>query len=54
MKKVQCILLIASICFSNSIYFPPKDSEIWEIVLPVELSWDTSQITPLFKFLEEN
>lgn len=38
---------------SNTIYFPPLDSEIWETKTSSELNWNANQLQPLLDYLEE-
>lgn len=38
---------------SDTIYFPPINSDTWETVLPSELGWNENQLQPLLDFLEE-
>ncbi|MDB9721167.1 beta-lactamase family protein [Winogradskyella sp.] len=38
---------------SNTIYFPPLNSEIWETKTSSELNWNTNQLQPLIDYLEE-
>ncbi|WP_179376528.1 serine hydrolase domain-containing protein [Winogradskyella wichelsiae] len=38
---------------SESLYFPPINSDVWETTSSAELDWDDSQLEPLLTFLEE-
>ncbi|WP_339625106.1 serine hydrolase [uncultured Winogradskyella sp.] len=38
---------------TNTIYFPPLNSEIWETKTSSELNWNTNQLQPLLDYLEE-
>lgn len=36
----------------NEIYFPSVNSDVWEIISPDSLNWDTTQLNDLYEFLE--
>ncbi|WP_209330511.1 serine hydrolase domain-containing protein [Lunatimonas salinarum] len=37
-----------------TIYFPPKDADLWESISPNELGWNTAKLSELFAYLESN
>jgi CubicO group peptidase (beta-lactamase class C family) len=38
----------------TKLYFPPKNTTIWETTTPASLGWNTTQIPQLLTFLEDN
>ncbi len=39
---------------SNSLYFPPLNSQTWEKITPEQVGWNTAQIPQLLTFLEQS
>ena len=37
---------------SNTLYFPPLNSETWETISPSELGWNDNELQPLLDYLE--
>lgn len=38
----------------KTLYFPPKNSDVWEASTPEALNWNTTELENLYTFLEDN
>ena len=57
MKIFYCLAILSILLFppliSQSLYFPPIDSDAWESIEPTDLGWCPKRIDSLVQFLDE-